>query len=242
MPALFIDEEERLPVKGLPGLLTVLHDGRFDDRECIAWLFLDQSPARAPDRRAAREPWLRGQASRPGDGLLEPPPTRTPRSTGRGLPPLAGGSVRPRGAGPPARSRWWWWWRWPWGSGCWPGATPAARPSVGAARRPARTGPRRAARSRPRTRPRAWPTCARRRPAAGRHRPARRRRHRGAAARGRPASVVRQRRRAPAGPAPAGYYTEYVRPGRASCSSRVPAGSGTGRATPRARRTSASAP
>jgi hypothetical protein len=28
-------------VKGLPGLLTVLHDGGYDDRECIAWLFLD---------------------------------------------------------------------------------------------------------------------------------------------------------------------------------------------------------
>ncbi len=41
IPAAFIDEELRLPVKGLPGLLTMLHDGRFDDRECIAWLFLD---------------------------------------------------------------------------------------------------------------------------------------------------------------------------------------------------------
>lgn len=39
IPALFI--QDGLPVKGLPGLLTVLHDGRFDDRECIAWLFLD---------------------------------------------------------------------------------------------------------------------------------------------------------------------------------------------------------
>ena len=28
-------------VKGLPGLLTVLHDGGYDDRECIAWLFTD---------------------------------------------------------------------------------------------------------------------------------------------------------------------------------------------------------
>lgn len=50
IPALFIDEEERLPVKGLPGLLTVLHDGRYDDRECIAWLFLDQAlPGRPID-------------------------------------------------------------------------------------------------------------------------------------------------------------------------------------------------
>lgn len=28
-------------VKGLPGLLTVLHDGGFDDRQCIAWIFTD---------------------------------------------------------------------------------------------------------------------------------------------------------------------------------------------------------
>ena len=28
-------------VKGLPGLLTVLHDGGYDDRECIAWIFTD---------------------------------------------------------------------------------------------------------------------------------------------------------------------------------------------------------
>ena len=39
VPALFI--QDGLPVKGLGGLLTVLHDGRYDDREIIAWLFLD---------------------------------------------------------------------------------------------------------------------------------------------------------------------------------------------------------
>jgi hypothetical protein len=39
VPALFIVDGE--PVKGLPGLLTVLHDNGFDDRECIAWIFLD---------------------------------------------------------------------------------------------------------------------------------------------------------------------------------------------------------
>lgn len=39
-----------MPVKGLPGLLTVLHDNGYDDRECIAWLFLDQDfPGRAID-------------------------------------------------------------------------------------------------------------------------------------------------------------------------------------------------
>ncbi|WP_017933884.1 Rv2175c family DNA-binding protein [Nocardioides sp. Iso805N] len=48
VPALFI--QDGFPVKGLPGLLTMLHDGRFDDRECIAWLFLDQGlPGRPID-------------------------------------------------------------------------------------------------------------------------------------------------------------------------------------------------
>ena len=39
IPADFIVDGEI--VKGLPGLLTLLHDGGYDDRECIAWLFLD---------------------------------------------------------------------------------------------------------------------------------------------------------------------------------------------------------
>ena len=39
IPAEFI--QDGLVVKGLPGLLTMLHDGHYDDRECIAWLFLD---------------------------------------------------------------------------------------------------------------------------------------------------------------------------------------------------------
>ncbi|GAA5151270.1 Rv2175c family DNA-binding protein [Nocardioides marinquilinus] len=48
VPADFI--QDGVPVKGLGGLLTVLHDNRFDDRECIAWLFLDQDfPGRAID-------------------------------------------------------------------------------------------------------------------------------------------------------------------------------------------------
>jgi excisionase family DNA binding protein len=33
--------EDGLPVKGLAGLLTLLHDGGYDDREIIAWLYLD---------------------------------------------------------------------------------------------------------------------------------------------------------------------------------------------------------
>jgi hypothetical protein len=40
VPAAFLDPDGMV-VKGLPGLLTVLHDGGYDDRECIAWLFLD---------------------------------------------------------------------------------------------------------------------------------------------------------------------------------------------------------
>ena len=33
--------QEGLPVKGLPGLLTMMHDHGYDDREIIAWLFTD---------------------------------------------------------------------------------------------------------------------------------------------------------------------------------------------------------
>lgn len=48
VPALFIDDG--VPVKGLNGLLTVLHDGGYDDHECIAWLFLDDDlPGRPID-------------------------------------------------------------------------------------------------------------------------------------------------------------------------------------------------
>ena len=48
VPAAFI--EEGLVVKGLPGLLTVLHDGGYDDRECIAWIFTDDDlPGRPID-------------------------------------------------------------------------------------------------------------------------------------------------------------------------------------------------
>jgi hypothetical protein len=48
IPALFI--QDGLPVKGLSGLLHVLHDGRYDDREIIAWLFLDDDlPGRPID-------------------------------------------------------------------------------------------------------------------------------------------------------------------------------------------------
>jgi hypothetical protein len=50
VPALFIDDEEGWVVKGLHGLLTVLHDGGYGDHECIAWLFTDQDlPGRPID-------------------------------------------------------------------------------------------------------------------------------------------------------------------------------------------------
>jgi len=49
VPAAFIGDDG-LPVKGLGGLLTVLHDGRYDDREIIAWLFTDaELPGRPID-------------------------------------------------------------------------------------------------------------------------------------------------------------------------------------------------
>jgi hypothetical protein len=48
IPADFI--QDGLPVKGLAGLLTVMHDNGYDDRECIAWLFIDQDlPGRPID-------------------------------------------------------------------------------------------------------------------------------------------------------------------------------------------------
>lgn len=48
VPADFI--QDGLPVKGLPGLLTLLHDAGFDDRECIAWIFTDDDlPGRPID-------------------------------------------------------------------------------------------------------------------------------------------------------------------------------------------------
>jgi len=37
-------------VKGLPGLLTLFHDGGWSDRECIEWIFTDQQlPGRPID-------------------------------------------------------------------------------------------------------------------------------------------------------------------------------------------------
>ena len=52
VPAEFIvtDDVIAAPVKGLPGLLTMMHDNGYDDREIIAWLYLDQGfPGRGID-------------------------------------------------------------------------------------------------------------------------------------------------------------------------------------------------
>jgi hypothetical protein len=48
VPAAFF--QDGLVVKGLSGLLTVLHDNNFTDREAIAWIFLDDDlPGRPID-------------------------------------------------------------------------------------------------------------------------------------------------------------------------------------------------
>jgi hypothetical protein len=39
VPAAFL--EDGLIVKGVPGILTVLHDGGYDDRAIITWLFTE---------------------------------------------------------------------------------------------------------------------------------------------------------------------------------------------------------
>jgi hypothetical protein len=48
IPAEFVHDGEI--TKGLPGLLTMLHDFGWDDRECIAWIFRPNDfPGRAID-------------------------------------------------------------------------------------------------------------------------------------------------------------------------------------------------
>lgn len=54
-------------VKGVPGVLTVLHDGGYDDRQCLAWLFSDDDtlPGRPVDalrENRGREVKRRAQA------------------------------------------------------------------------------------------------------------------------------------------------------------------------------------
>ncbi|MFC6153309.1 Rv2175c family DNA-binding protein [Nocardioides yefusunii] len=48
IPALFFQDGE--VVKGLSGLITMMHDGGYDDREIIAWLYSDlELPGRPID-------------------------------------------------------------------------------------------------------------------------------------------------------------------------------------------------
>ena len=49
VPAAFV--HEGVVVKGLPGVITVLHDGGYDDRDIITWLFStdDSLPGRPVD-------------------------------------------------------------------------------------------------------------------------------------------------------------------------------------------------
>ena len=49
VPAAFV--QDGVVVKGLPGVVTVLHDGGYDDRAIIAWLFSpdDSLPGRPVD-------------------------------------------------------------------------------------------------------------------------------------------------------------------------------------------------
>ncbi|MCW2833079.1 MAG: transcriptional regulator [Nocardioides sp.] len=48
VPAAFF--QDGLVVKGLSGLLTLMHDNNFTDRECIAWIFIDDDlPGRPID-------------------------------------------------------------------------------------------------------------------------------------------------------------------------------------------------
>ncbi|OZE95631.1 Rv2175c family DNA-binding protein [Rhodococcoides fascians] len=51
VPEVFLDAERREIVKGLPGLLAVLHDGGFKDEEILKWLFEadDSLPGRPID-------------------------------------------------------------------------------------------------------------------------------------------------------------------------------------------------
>ena len=59
------------PVKGLSGTIMLLRDGGYDDPDILRWLFADDdSLPGSPIAVAARRPAPRGQAARPGDGVL----------------------------------------------------------------------------------------------------------------------------------------------------------------------------
>jgi hypothetical protein len=65
IPAAFVDDGEVL--KGLPGLLTLLHDAGYDDHESIRWLFrpddsLPGTPVQALQENRGGEVKRRAQA------------------------------------------------------------------------------------------------------------------------------------------------------------------------------------
>ena len=101
-------------MKGLAGVLTLLHDGGYDDEAAIRWLHTaGRVAARHPGRRAAGGPEPGGQAAGPGDGALMRVTVNGGRSraAGRHRPGRAAGAAGParrlgrrraqrRGAGP----------------------------------------------------------------------------------------------------------------------------------------------
>jgi hypothetical protein len=53
LPAALI--QDGLVVKGVPGVLTVLHDGGYDDREALVWLFTPDETIPGSPIQALRE-------------------------------------------------------------------------------------------------------------------------------------------------------------------------------------------
>lgn len=67
LPEAFLDEEGNV-LKGLPGLIAVLHDGGYEDDEILRWLFTEDDslpggcPVAAMHTQSAREVMRRAQA------------------------------------------------------------------------------------------------------------------------------------------------------------------------------------
>ena len=93
VPAAFL--QDGLVVKGLPGLLTVLHDGGLRRPGVHRLVVHRRRPARPPDRRAAGEPRRRGQAAGAGDGVLTIVNRREEMRSMSGLAALLAGRKEP---------------------------------------------------------------------------------------------------------------------------------------------------
>lgn len=67
VPEAFLDDEGHI-LKGIPGLIAVLHDGGYEDDEILQWLFQEDdtlpsgSPVAAMRTHSAREVMRRAQA------------------------------------------------------------------------------------------------------------------------------------------------------------------------------------